>query len=85
MLQVSMTDQMLDALRHTPEIPDSLRRRVDTARPEGAAFAVTLSDDEAMAMVEMCQWYIHQDENGDFPPKAALFDSIVTAIDDAQT
>ncbi len=84
MLQVSMTSEMLDALRQTPEIPDNLRKRVDTARPAGAAFAVTLSDDEAMAMVEMCQWYIHQDENGELPPKAALFDSIVTAIDGAQ-
>ena len=85
MFQVHMTEEMIDALRETPEIPDNLRKRVDTARPEGAAFAVTLSDDEAMAMVEMCQWYIHQDENGALPPKSVLFDSIVAAIDDAQS
>ncbi len=83
-MQVQMTDEMLEALRNTPEIPDALRERVDRAREEGAVYAVTLSDDEAMAMVEMCQWYIHRDQHGELTPKAALFDAIVTAIDEAQ-
>ena len=83
-MQVQMTAEMLEALRDTPEIPDNLRKRVDGARSQGNTYAVTLSDDEAMAMAEMCQWYIHRDENGQLPPKAALFDAIVTAIDEAQ-
>lgn len=83
-MQVRMNTEMLDALRNTPEIPDNLRTRVDGARKEGSIFAVTLTDDEAMAMVEMCQWYIHRDEQGQLPPKASLFDAIVTAIDEAQ-
>ena len=83
-MQVQMTSEMLEALRNTPEIPDNLRRRVDGARQEANVFAVTLSDDEAMAMVEMCQWYIQSDESGELTPKAALFDAIVTAIDEAQ-
>ncbi len=83
-MQVQMTSEMLEALRNTPEIPDNLRRRVDGARQEGSVFAVTLSDDEAMAMVEMCQWYIQRDESGELTQKAALFDAIVTAIDEAQ-
>lgn len=83
-MRVQMTAEMLDALRDTPEIPDILRRCVDGARKDGDGFGVSLTDDEAMAMVEMCQWYIHQEEDGSLGPKAALFDSIVTAIDDAQ-
>lgn len=83
-MQVQMTTEMLAVLRDTPEVPDNLRKRLDGARREGNAYAVTLDDDEAMAMVEMCQWYIYQDEKGQLPPKAALFDAIVSAIDEAQ-
>jgi predicted transcriptional regulator len=83
-MQIQMTTEMLAALSNTPEIPDNLRKRVAGARQEGNTYAVTLSDDEAMAMAEMCQWYIHRDERGELTPKAALFDSIVTAIDEAQ-
>lgn len=83
-MQVQMTTEMLEALRDTLEVPDNLRKRLDDARREGNAYAVTLNDDEAMAMAEMCQWYIYQDEMGQLPPKAALFDAIVTAIDEAQ-
>jgi predicted transcriptional regulator len=83
-MQIQMTTEMLAALSNTPEIPDNLRKRVAGARQEGNTYAVTLSDDEAMAMAEMCQWYIHRDERGELTPKATLFDSIVTAIDEAQ-
>ncbi len=83
-MEVQMTTEMLDALRNTPEIPDNLRRRVDHARKDADRYSVTLSDDEAMAMAEMCQWYIHRDKTGAMPPKSALFDAIVKAIDDAQ-
>jgi hypothetical protein len=83
-MRVQMTAEMLDALRGTPEIPDNLRKRVDGARKEGKAFAVTLTDDEAMAMAEMCQWYIHREADGSLGPKAALFAAIVAAIDEAQ-
>lgn len=84
-MYVRMTKEMVDALRETPEIPDVLRTRVDGAEAEGSAFRVELDDDEAMAMVEMCQWYIHKDpDTGELSPKAQLFDSIVTAIDEAE-
>ncbi|NIM49244.1 MAG: hypothetical protein GTN62_04790 [Gemmatimonadales bacterium] len=84
-MRARMTTEMLQALRETPEIPDILITRVDSAQQDGDAFLITLTDDEAMAMVEMCQWYIHSDpETGQLTPKAQLFDAIVTAVDEAQ-
>jgi len=84
-MQVRMTAEMLDALKQTPELPEDQAASLSAAEPHGDAFLVRLSDDEAMAMAEMCQWYIKADpETGELTPKARLFDSIVEAIDEAQ-
>ncbi len=84
-MQVRMTADMLQVLRETPEMPDELLAAVVAAKDHGDGFAVSVNDDQAMAMVEMCQWYIKTDPaTGEFTPKAKLFDSIVDAIDDAQ-
>lgn len=80
-MHVRLTQPMIDALKATPEIPDNLRRCVESAIEEGSAWMVTLDEDEAMAMTEMCQWYIRKDpETGTFGPRAALFDGIVRAV-----
>lgn len=80
-----MTLEMLDALRATPELPDNLEAQIDAAREDGDDFFVELDDVEAMAMVEMCQWYIRNDpETGELTPKARLFQSMVDAIDEAE-
>ncbi len=84
-MQVRMTAEMLDALKQTPELPEDQAASLDAAQPHGDAYLVKLSDDVAMAMVEMCQWYIKADPNtGELTPKAKLYDSIVEAIDQAQ-
>jgi hypothetical protein len=83
-MQVHLTDAMLAALRETPEIPDNLLARVDGARKDGAGSIMTLSEDEAMAMSEMCEWYIRKDPaTGQLGEKAKLFQTIVDAIDRA--
>ena len=57
---------------------------VKGATPDGKGFVVTLTEDEAMALSEMCQWYIRRDPaTGALGEQARLFDAIVTAIDDA--
>ena len=82
-MQVSLTEFMLGALRETPEIPDNLLARVSGARKDGDQWVMTLSDDEAMAMTEMCQWYIRKDpKTGQLNDKARMFQSIVDAIDE---
>ena len=84
-MQVRMTPAMIEALKATAELPDNLARCVTGARREGDAFEVTLNEDEAMAMTEMCQWYIKKDPfTGKLGPKAEVFDAMVRAIYAAQ-
>jgi hypothetical protein len=83
-MQVHLTEPMLTALRGTAEMPDTLLACVQDAARDGDAFVVTLTEDEAMAMTEMCQWYIRRDPvTGTLGDQAKLFDAIVAAIDDA--
>jgi hypothetical protein len=80
-MQVRMTSPMIEALKTTPEIPDNLAAVVQGARKDGDGFAVDMDEDEAMAMTEMCQWYIKKDPvTGKLNAKAEVFDGIVRAI-----
>ena len=84
-MKARMTAEMLAALKQTAELPEDLMAALNAAQKHSDAFLVGLSDDEAMEMVEMCQWYIKRDPaTGELDVKAKLFDSIVAAIDDAQ-
>ena len=84
-MQVRLTQPMIDALKGTPEMPDNLKACVDGATKNGDAWSVAMDDDEAMAMTEMCQWYIRKDpETGKLGPKAEVFDGIVRAVYKAQ-
>lgn len=84
-MQVHLTPAMIEALKATPEMPDNLLRSVAGANTQGDGFLVTLDEDEAMAMTEMCQWYIRKDPaTGKLGPKAELFDAIVRSIYAAQ-
>ena len=81
MIAVHLSDAMLAALRGTAEVPDTLLARVNGARRDGDGVVMTLSEDEAMAMTEMCQWYIRRDPTtGTLGEQAKLFDAIVSAI-----
>ena len=83
-MEVPLTQKMLTAVRETPELPDTLRRRVDDAKPDGDVFVVTLDDDERVAMTEMCEWYVRTDpDSGDLTEQGRLFDEIIQAIIDA--
>ncbi len=80
-MNVRFTQPMLEALKATPEIPDNLKRVVDGAKAADGAFSVDLNEDEAMAMTEMCQWYIKKDPvTGKLNAKAEVFNGIVRSI-----
>ena len=82
---VRLTPQMIDALKSTPEIPDNLKHCVAATKQNGDSLSVEIDEDEAMAMTEMCQWYIKKDPaTGKLGPKAMVFDGIVRAIYTAQ-
>jgi len=84
-MQVRLTQAMLEALKSAPDLPDNLSRRANSASAQGDGFQMTLDDDEAMAMTEMCQWYIRKDPaTGKLGPKAEVFDAIVRSIYAAQ-
>ncbi|MBI2538084.1 MAG: hypothetical protein HYW06_14210 [Gemmatimonadetes bacterium] len=84
-MQVRLTEPMLTALRQVPEIPDNLLARLNAARQDGDAFVMAVNQDEAMAMTEMCQWYIRKDPTtGQLGAQAKLFEGIVNAIYEAE-
>jgi hypothetical protein len=84
-MKARMTHEMVGELKKTAELPEDLLTALNAAQPHGDAVLVGFSDDEAMELVEMCQWYIKRDPaTGELDAKAQLFDSIVAAIDDAQ-
>jgi len=85
-MKVQMSGAMLEALKATSEMPDNLIRCVALAQASGAgSFTIGMNEDEAMAMTEMCQWYIKKDPvTGKLTPKGELFDRIVRAIYQAQ-
>lgn len=84
-MEVRMSDEMLAALRDTPEIPDNLRARVEGAVADGGEFVVTLDDEEQIAMTEMCEWYVRKDpETGEFTSQGKVFEDIVQRILDAE-
>jgi hypothetical protein len=83
-MDVRLTEAMIAALRETPEMPDNLLARVNAARTDRTEYVVSLTDDEAMALTEMCQWYIRRDPvTGTLGPKAKLFEAIVNAVYEA--
>ena len=84
-MKVRMTAEMLIGLKQTPELPEGLRMAIERVRSHGDAFLVDLSDDEAVELAEVCQWYIRRDPvTGQLTEKAEIFDSIAAAIDEAQ-
>ena len=83
-MEVRMSEEMLEALRGTPEIPDNLRARVEGAAADGGEFLVTLDDEEQIAMTEMCEWYVRKDpETGELTSQGKIFDEIVQRVIDA--
>lgn len=83
-MEVRMTEQMITALRETPEIPDNLKAALEQASPGGGAYLVPLDADQRMAMTEMCEWYVRSDpDTGELTEQGRLFDSIIQAIVDA--
>lgn len=79
-----MSQEMLAALKQTPELPDNLRVCVDGAEPDGDDWLVTLDQDEQMALAELCEWYVRTDpETNQLTEQGKLFDRIVQVIIDA--
>ena len=83
-MEVRMTEEMVGALRGTPEMPDNLLACLENSAAEEDTFLVSLGEDERMAMTEMCEWYVRTDHaTGELTEQGRLFESIIQAIIDA--
>ena len=83
-MEVRLTQEMLTAVKETPELPDNLRTRVSDAKAAGDLFVLKLDEDERVAMTEMCEWYVRTDpDSGALTEQGRLFDDIIQAIVDA--
>lgn len=83
-MEVRLTQEMLTAVKETPELPDNLRTRVIDAKAAGDLFVVKLDEDERVAMTEMCEWCVRTDpDSGDLAEQGRLVDDIIQAIIDA--
>ena len=83
-MEVRLTQEMLTAVKETPELPDDLRTRVIDAKADGDMFVLTLDQDERVAMTEMSEWYVRTNpDSRDLTEQGRLFDDIIQAIIDA--
>ena len=83
-MEVRISEEMLAALKETPELPDNLRACVDGAEPDGDEFLLTLDQDEQIALTELCEWYVRTDpETNELTEQGKLFDGLVQVIIDA--
>lgn len=83
-MELRLNEEMIAALRETPELPDNLRTCIDDAGAESDVFVVTVDDDEQMALTELCEWYVRKDPaTGELTKQGRIFDAIVQLIIDA--
>lgn len=83
-MEVRLTNEMFDALKALPEIPDYIAATIKVASQDGDFHTLSINDEERMSIEEMCQWHVIKDpETGKLPPRAVLYNSIIDAIYDA--
>ena len=80
-MELRLNEEMIAALRETPELPDNLSACIEAAHAESDSFVVTVDDDEQMALTELCEWYVRKDpETGELTKQGRIFDAIVQLI-----
>jgi hypothetical protein len=70
----------LRAVQGAKHLPDVLKAALERARPDGDAFMLHLTYEEATALNELCAWNVHTDAQGNVAPESQLFDDLVRAI-----
>ncbi|HEY2804279.1 MAG TPA: hypothetical protein VGI92_00315 [Gemmatimonadales bacterium] len=84
-MQVTITQEIADALKSLHDVPDELRARIAAIAPAGGALVLKLSDDEATSMAELLQWHMRTDPTTGQPtPQTAIFGELIRRIDEAQ-
>jgi len=84
-MQVTVTQDIVDALKRLGHVPDNLQQRLDAMTPAAGGYTLTLSDDEGMALAELVQWHMRTDPaTGKATPESAPYGDLVALIDEAQ-
>jgi hypothetical protein len=84
-MQARLTQAIVDALKTLKDVPDGLRSRFDAMTRSDGGHVLKLTEDEAMALVELLQWHIRTDPATAKPTKeTAPLAELVRLIDEAQ-
>lgn len=88
-MELTISQEMVDALHHAGHVPEDLKRRLDAIEPvvraAPAQFRLKLSDDEAMELSELLQWHVRTDPATGQPTReTAPYAGIIQAIADQQ-
>ena len=88
-MNISLTIEMLEALKKAKHIPPDVQKDIDAARPEPGTspprYLLHLSDDEAMELSELVQWHVRTDAaTGQATAETAPYAEIIRLITEAQ-
>jgi len=84
-MRITITQDIVDALKSLGHVPDELRERFAAIAPAGGGFTLKLSDDESIELAELVQWHIGNDPaTGKPTPESAPFGRLIALIDEAQ-
>jgi len=88
-MNISLTIEMLDALKKARHIPPDVQKDIDAARPEPGTspprYRLHLSDDEATELSELLQWHVRTDPaTGQASAETAPYADLIRVITEAQ-
>jgi len=88
-MNISLTIEMLEALKKAKHIPTDVQKDIDAARAEPGTsppcYLLHLSDDEAMELSELLQWHVRTDPaTGQATVETAPYADLIRLITEAQ-
>ena len=84
-MQITITQDIVDALKSLGHVPDELRVRFDAIAKTDPGYTLKLSDDESIELAELVQWHISTDPaTGKPTAESAPFGRLIALIDEAQ-
>jgi hypothetical protein len=79
-MDLAITSAQRDAVLRTRNLPDVLKKVLDSAKAKGPDFVLHLTYEEATALNELCSWNVHTDPAGNVTKESQPFDDVVRAI-----
>jgi hypothetical protein len=84
-MNISVTIEMLEALKKAKHIPPDVQKEIDGAKAEGGSYRLHLSEDEGMELAELLQWNVRTDPaTGQATADTAPYADLIRLISEAQ-